>query len=70
VTIHKRQGATREELFCGIGMPNPDSLRQWAEFLSLDEYIKSTPNAPEEKIDEVDMNTLLKIKRRFIDDAV
>jgi hypothetical protein len=57
-----------EELFCGIGMPNAEDPTKWDEFLSLDEYIRAIPKAPEEEINEKDLDALLKIKRQFIND--
>jgi hypothetical protein len=67
VTIIKIEGKEQiDTLFCGIGMPNAEDPSKWEEFLSLDEYIRTTLEAPEEKINEKDLDALLKIKRQVI----
>jgi hypothetical protein len=69
LTITKIEGKEQiEELFCGIGMPNAEDPAKWDDFLSLDEYIRAIPKAPEEEITEKDLDALLKIKRQFTND--
>jgi hypothetical protein len=70
LTITEIEGQERiEELFCGIGMPNAEAPTKWDDFLSLDEYIQPIPKAPEEEINEKDLDALLKIKREFMNDG-